>query len=146
MIYEARILLAIIACSIAIFVPIAIAMIKGAKLSSANELIIELTNKYDTLLSQKKSSEVRLGQITEQLSPFLDGFNYDPKRAHFIGNPIDFIVFLDDEIVFMEVKSGESKMTKKQKDIRALINNGKVRFETMKVDGKQIKLKPQVNE
>lgn len=87
----------------------------------------------ELLLSQKKSSEVRLGQISEQLAPMLEGFKYDPKKAHFIGNPIDYIIFEEDEIVILEVKSGESRMTKKQRDIRDMINNGKVRFETMQI-------------
>ena len=47
----------------------------------AKKKIIE----YSRLLSQKKSSEVRLGQISEQPVPFLKCFKYDPKNAHFIG-------------------------------------------------------------
>ena len=33
---------------------------------------------YKSLLSQKKSSEVRLGNIAEKLAPFLDYFSFDP--------------------------------------------------------------------
>lgn len=85
------------------------------------------------LLSQKKSSEVRLGQIAEQMAPFLDNFKYNPKKAHFIGNPIDYVIFEDDEVVFLEVKSGDSRMSKKQRDIKDMISDGKVRFETMQI-------------
>ena len=40
---------------------------------------------YDRLLSQKKSSEVRLGQISENLAPFLKEFKYNPKKCHFLA-------------------------------------------------------------
>ena len=96
----------------------------------AKEKVIE----YTRLLSQKKSSEVRLGQISEQLVPFLDKFKYDPKNAHFIGMPIDYIVFNNDEVVFIEVKSGASTLSKKQSEIKKLITDGKVRFETIRIN------------
>ena len=96
----------------------------------AKEKVIE----YTKLLSQKKSSEVRLGQISEQLVPFLDKFKHDPKKAHFIGMPIDYVVFNNDEIVFIEVKSGGSTLSKKQSEIKKLIASGKVRFETIRIN------------
>ena len=96
----------------------------------AKEKVIE----YTKLLSQKKSSEVRLGQISEQLVPFLDKFKHDPKKAHFIGMPIDYVVFNNDEIVFVEVKSGGSKLSKTQSEIKKIIADGKVRFETVRIN------------
>ena len=88
---------------------------------------------YVRLLSQKKSSEVRTGQIAEQLVPFLDKFKYNPKNAHFIGMPIDYIVFNDDEVVFVEVKTGKSILSNKQKNIKSLVDSSKVRFETITI-------------
>ena len=90
-------------------------------------------SRYVTLLSQKKSSEVRLGQISEHLAPFTDSFKHDPKKAHFLGNPIDYVVFEDDKIVFVEVKSGESKLSTSQKNIKKLISDGKVEFEQVTI-------------
>ena len=59
--------------------------------------------KNRTLLSQKKSSETRLGQIGEHLVPFLFGCPYNPKDLSFLGNPCDFICFDFDqgEITFI---------------------------------------------
>lgn len=111
-------------------IPIAISFFFAVKLRS--ERI-----RYETLLSQKKSSEVRLGQISEQLAPFLKEFKYDPKKSHFIGQPIDYIIFEDNRIVFLEVKSGKSKLTKSQKDIKENIEKGNVVFETMRIDGQE---------
>ena len=73
------------------------------------------------ITSQKKSGEVRLGSIAEKLAPFLDYFEYDPANAHFLGQPIDYVVFEDDEIVFVEIKTGKSQLSKKQRHIRDLV-------------------------
>jgi len=97
-------------------------------------------DKYKTLLSQKKSSETRLGQITENLVPFLDGCAYDPKSMHFQGNPIDYVVYDLDagRIVFLEVKSGNSKASKNQRTIKNIIQSGRVYYEEMRVNEKGI--------
>lgn len=102
-----------------------------------SKVIKRLKSELELLLSQKKSSEVRLGQISEQLAPFIKGFNYDPKRAHFLGNPIDYVIFEDDKVVFLEVKSGKARLTKGQRDIKENIEAGKVVFETMRIDGQE---------
>ena len=64
-----------------------------------NKTIKQKEEEFKKLLGQKKSSEVRLGQISENLAPFLDDFKYNPKRAHFLGQPIDYIIFEDDEVI-----------------------------------------------
>ena len=93
-------------------------------------------DQYEKLLSQKKSSEVRTGKITEQLSPFLADYPLNPKTAKFVGDPIDFIHFDDDKITFVEVKSGKSQLNKRQRQIRDLIKEGKVEFTIYRVEGK----------
>ena len=64
-----------------------------------------------TTLSQK-SSEVRIGNIAEKLAPFLEDFPYNPEDAIFAGKPIDYIVFDEKAIVFVEIKSGKSQLSK----------------------------------
>tara|TARA_R110000822_G_scaffold110654_2_gene240882 strand:+ start:1658 stop:2023 length:366 start_codon:yes stop_codon:yes gene_type:complete len=91
-------------------------------------------DEYKKLLSQKKSSEVRLGQISENLAPFLKDFKYDPKKAHFMGMPIDYIIFEEDKIVFLEIKSGEARLSAKQRKIRDLIKNKKVEWDEMRIN------------
>ena len=90
---------------------------------------------YAKLIGQKKSSETRLGQISEQLAPFLSDFPFDPKRAKFLGDPIDLIVFSDDKITFVEVKSGKSQLSKKQRRIRDMVKAGKVDFLLYRIKG-----------
>ena len=103
------------------------------------------------ILSQKKSSETRLGQITEHLAPLLDQFPYDPKSLHFLGDPIDFISFdlhsADPAVVFIEVKSGNSKLSSRQRLIKKLVEKGSIRFEELRVSADGIKFgsKPSTN-
>lgn len=78
----------------------------------------EETESRKKVLSQKKSSEVRLGSIAETLAPFLDQFEFDPEHCTFLGKPIDYISFAEDEITFIEVKSGKSQLNAKQRHIR----------------------------
>jgi len=111
--------------------------------SRINEIVFlrEEKNNVDLLLarekSRNKSVEVRTGQIMEKMTPFLEVFKHDPSRAVFIGQPIDYIVFGEDEIVFVEVKTGKSKTSKKQNNIKKLIEDKKVRFELVRFEYEQ---------
>lgn len=121
--------------------------------AKVEELEIALNKQKEvsaTILSQKKSSETRLGQISENLVPFLEGFPYDPKTAHFLGNPIDYIIFdtnsANPSIIFLEVKTGNSKLSSSQKHIKNLIKNGQVKFEEIRLGEKGTKYKGSTNE
>lgn len=103
----------------------------------------EEREKNRALLSQKKSSETRLGQISEHLVPFLENCTHDAKNMHFLGNPIDYVVFdFDDgKITFLEVKSGNSKPSKRQKTIKNLIKSGRIYYEEIRINEKGIRNK-----
>ena len=116
--------------------------IAGKKMGDQETLITALDEKlrlneaqYDKLLGQKKSSEVRTGKITEQIAPFLEDYPNNPRTARFIGDPIDFVHFDEDKVTFVEVKSGKSQLSKKQRGIRDLIKDGKVEFVIYRVEG-----------
>lgn len=122
----------------------------GDHLKELQEEVINLQDdlgeereKNRSLLSQKKSSETRLGQISEHLVPFLENCTHDPKSMHFLGNPIDYIVFDFDEpkIVFLEVKSGNSKPSKRQKLVKNIIKSGRIFYEEIRINEKGIKNK-----
>ena len=119
-------LIAFIFSGVAIFLLIAVALRLSKKLRRSKV-------HYRKLYSQKKQSEVRLGQITEQLVPFLNQFPYDPTRAQFLGRPIDYIIFQEDKVIFVEVKSGNSRLSKKQKLIKSNIEEGKVEFHEIRI-------------
>lgn len=96
--------------------------------------------KYQKELSIRKSSEVRLGKIGEQLAPFIKDWPWDHRHFRFLGNPVDGIHFGRDEVVFVEIKTGKARLSKTQKHIKQLILNGKIRFVTFKVTEKGNKL------
>lgn len=110
--------------------------VKVQEVSVLQDAIRFQEEQYAKLLGQKKSSEVRTGKITEQISPFLADYPLDPKTARFLGDPIDFVHFDDDKVTFVEVKSGKSQLSKKQRHIRDLVKDGKVEFTIYRVEGK----------
>jgi len=110
---------------------------------SLEEQLGEEREKNRTILSQKKSSETRLGQISEHLVPILANCRHNPKDMHFMGNPIDYLVFDFDEgkITFLEVKSGNSKASKRQKTIKNIIKSSRVEYEEMRINEKGVRSK-----
>lgn len=77
----------------------------------------------------ERSGAVTLGKVTEHLAPYFSDFvsKYNPRDARFLGSPIDLIVFdgLDSgnlrKIVFVEVKTGASAMTQRERQIRDVV-------------------------
>jgi len=96
------------------------------------DLLDQELQKNKSIISQKKSSEIRTGFIAEQLAPYMMP-KYDPKNIKFIGAPIDMIIFCPDEIVFLEVKTGGSHLSFNQKRIRQLVQQRKVRWEEFRL-------------
>jgi predicted Holliday junction resolvase-like endonuclease len=131
----------------------ALEILNSKAIDSSKELQVEVVNLQDelggereknrALLSQKKSSETRLGQISEHLVPFLQNCKHDPKTMHFLGNPIDYIVFdFDDgKITFLEVKSGNSKPSKRQKIIKNIIKSGRIAYEEIRINERGVRTK-----
>lgn len=93
----------------------------------------EETENRKKVLSQKKSSEVRLGCIAETLAPFLDQFEFNPEECTFLGKPIDYISFGDEEITFIEVKSGKSQLNAKQRHIRDQVKSKLVKWKEIRI-------------
>ena len=91
------------------------------------------TENRKKIVSQKKSSEVRLGNIAETLAPFLDQFSFDPETCVFLGRPIDYISFDDEIITFIEIKTGKSQLSTKQRHIRDLIKSKQVGWKEIRI-------------
>ena len=106
-----------------------------------SKTLIAEQEKYRTLMHQKKSSEVRLGQIGEHLAPFLESWPWDSKRFKFLGEPIDGIQFDEDEITFVEIKTGKSQLNKTQRKLRDLIKEKKVSFAVFRIGEKECQTK-----
>ena len=83
----------------------------------------------------KRSRSVIGGQLAEQIAPFLPGFPCNPGDARFIGKPVDFIAFpglTEDntvhEVLLIEVKTGKSALSGREKEVRRAVAEGRVRY------------------
>lgn len=98
-----------------------LAYLRGKKLRRLEEVFAELKH-------QKKSGEVLHGKSWEEFAPFMKHYPFDPKNFKFLGMPIDGISFEDDAIYFVEIKTGKSGLNMKQKQIRAQVEEGQVKW------------------
>lgn len=84
--------------------------------------------KFSSLQSNQASITSRTGTVAEKLVPFLEACPFDPREMQFLGQPIDYIVFNEEKIVFIEVKTMKAHFSAKQKQIKKLVEAGKVEF------------------
>jgi predicted Holliday junction resolvase-like endonuclease len=90
-----------------------------------------------------RSRSVLGGRFTEQLVPFFPDFKYDPTEVRFIGSPIDMIVFPGlaqgdpQEIVILEIKTGDATLKPHQKKIKQLVEDGMVRWDEVHQRGEE---------
>jgi len=90
----------------------------------------------------RRSTAIVKGRVAEQFVPFLEQFKYNPRDARFIGSPVDYIVFdglsedRDITIVLLEVKTGRSQPNKRERRIMNAVRNGRVRWETIRLNNK----------
>ena len=82
----------------------------------------------------QQSRAVTWGQMYEQFVPHLPDFDFNPKDARFLGQPVDFVVFdgLDEgdlrQIVFVEVKTGDAKLTVRERQVRDAIRDRRIEW------------------
>ena len=89
--------------------------------------------------SVDRSRSTLSGQVLEKLAPPFPEFPYDPTDLRFLGTPVDYIVFDGlaegdvQEIVFLEVKSGRSALTTRERRVRDAVEAGAVRWDVYRV-------------
>lgn len=82
--------------------------------------------------SVRQSRAVISGKVYEQLLPYLPDFPYNPKDVRFLGSPVDLVVFdgldrgLVERVVFIEVKTGQSNLTRRERQVRDAVKAGRV--------------------
>jgi len=82
----------------------------------------------------KRSRATLGGQVAEQLAPYLPDFPCDPQDVRFVGKPVDYVAFSGasrgqvDEIVLVEVKTGDSSLSRVEKSVREAVVAGKIRW------------------
>lgn len=95
--------------------------------------------------SKFKSSAVNWGFTVENFVPFIDTFPIPPEDVNFLGKPIDYVGFTDTDskstcnVHFIEVKSGKSFLSQKQKNIKLAIEEGRVQWHEVRVAANTVK-------
>jgi predicted Holliday junction resolvase-like endonuclease len=93
----------------------------------------------------KRSARTLSGKTLEKFVPFLEDFPYDPHDVRWLGDPVDLVIFdgysanktSGDEIkqiVFCEIKSGNSVLSKIQSRIRHLVENKKIKWHEFRIE------------
>ena len=112
---------------------------------------LELEHQQAMAQAQKRSVNtsraVLKGKMAEQFAPILPEFRYLPSDAKFLGDPVDYVVFdgytnfrdgdgtVDDiEVILLDIKSGGARLSKGQQAIAQAVREGRVRFETLRID------------
>lgn len=94
----------------------------------------KLKSKITNLDSNLRSNAVKQGLTLEQWIPISENYPWNHRNFRFLGDPIDGIQFEDNKILLVEFKSGNSRMSNKQKAIQQLVENGKVEFIEIKTN------------
>lgn len=128
--------------------------LRNGKIQAEYEVrISELKRKHQKELrlvqsrSVNSSRAILKGKMAEQFAPIFPEFEYLPSDAKFLGDPVDYIVFngynafrdgdgrADEiEVVLIDIKSGNARLTKGQQAIADAIKKGRIRFETIRVE------------
>lgn len=81
------------------------------------------------------AESVNLGKIVEKIVPSFDGFSFQLRDCRALFEPIDYLVFsglsrtgMVESLTLMDVKSGRSRLNTNQKNIAAVVNEGRVGF------------------
>ena len=80
------------------------------------------------------------GKVSEEIVGLLPGFPYKISNMRFCSAPVDFIIFNDleneniTEVIFLEVKTGQAVLNKRQRQIKQAIDNKNVKFEVYRIE------------
>jgi len=87
--------------------------------------------------SQTSAKSVNIGLVLERIAPCFKTFPFDKNDCRSLFDPIDYVVFEGlskkgsvDRIVFVDIKTGKSRLTGKQPEIRNLVERKRVLWDT----------------
>ncbi len=133
-------LLTLVLALVAVAFGLAIGFVVGRALTQrALELEFREREREVRRDSVDRSRSTLSGQVLERLAPHFPEFPYDPTDLRFIGTPVDYIVFDGlaegevQEVVFLEVKSGRSNLTTRERRVRDAVEAGAVRWDIYRV-------------
>jgi predicted Holliday junction resolvase-like endonuclease len=94
----------------------------------------------------ERSRVGQLGKTLERIAPMFPGFGHHPSDVRPIFDPIDFVIFdgyFKDEVtdvVFVEFKSGQARLSPVQSSIRNAVQKGRVHFEERRMTRETIQM------
>ena len=94
---------------------------------------LQLYRRLNRELFRNRSQSSKYGKLTEQFLPLVESYPWEPSNFRFLGSPIDGVQFDDDRIILVEFKAANSQLSRSQRHIRDLVNDGKVSFEVIRV-------------
>lgn len=87
--------------------------------------------------SETGAKAVNLGFILERLAPAMRSFEFEHNDCRSLFDPIDYVIFDGlsrrgevERVLFVDIKTGDAKLQKNQKEIKALVEAGKVTMDT----------------
>lgn len=91
--------------------------------------------------SEGGAQAVNIGFILERLAPSLPSFRFDHTDCRSLFDPIDYVIFEGlsrkgrvDRVFFVDIKTGRARLQQRQKTIKALVECGKVSFDTYRME------------
>ena len=130
---ELQLLLLILAIAGIAFIIVAFFLgTKIGRLSASKHLAQEIRIAREDAV--KRSRAVLNGQLSEQFAAFFPDFPADPAEVRFVGKPVDFVAFPGlstgtiDEVLFVEVKTGNAVLSKVERSLRDAVEKKNVRY------------------
>ncbi len=92
--------------------------------------VLLLQQQLEEVQFSYQSANVKHGKRWEQFAPFMDSFSQVANKENFsfLGMPIDGVCFDDDAIKFIEFKTGLSKLSSKQQQIKHQVDNKQIKW------------------
>lgn len=88
-----------------------------------------------TSKSQAGAQSVNIGFILERLAPTMGSFRFNHNDCRSLFDPIDYVIFEGlskngavNKVFFIDIKTGNARLNKRQKEIKTVIENKKVSF------------------
>jgi predicted Holliday junction resolvase-like endonuclease len=127
--------------------PPAVQRMLRERLESASDSEAQLKERKDKLAEDRKKRPVRItiaahgsnfGKIAEQIVPAFLTFPYKQNECRPLFDPIDYIIFAGlatkgrvEAIKFVDMKTGEARLSKGQRQIRDRVTEGKIKHKVI---------------
>jgi predicted Holliday junction resolvase-like endonuclease len=116
--------------------PVAVAALNAIRARiKARKAALRESRERMTKGARRTAEAVNLGIIVEKIVPSFPSFAYEAGDCRAMFEPIDYLVFSGltarnqvEALYFVEVKSGNARLTGSQQSIKKAVENGSVQF------------------